>query len=106
MTAEVNTLRNEVDLLQGGDHSNPPPPHPPLSSTSHKKSSSKTKHVGTLPKLEKDLDDVEAVNSNRESLLQSITETELDLNSVNRQIDLVREALRLLIRVRANTVIS
>ncbi|XP_003386665.2 PREDICTED: outer dense fiber protein 2-like [Amphimedon queenslandica] len=42
--------------------------------------------------------DAEQVNTNRESLMQTLTETELDLNSVNRQIDLLKETLRLLIR--------
>lgn len=43
--------------------------------------------------------DAEQVNTNRESLMQTLTEAELDLNSVNRQIDLLKETLRLLIRV-------
>lgn len=52
-----------------------------------------------LTKLLQESQDAALVNSNRESLIQALTEAELDLNSVNRQVDLVKEALRLLIRV-------
>ena len=90
LTAEVNSLRNELRFEQK-EHVK-----------SLKKSPKEAKQhtaTGTLCKLEKELDDVTQINSNRESLLQSITEAELDLNSVNRQIDLVKESLRLLLRV-------
>ena len=93
LTAEVNSLRNELEL-----HRFEQKEHDKSLKKSPKEAKQHTAN-GTLCKLEKELDDVTQINSNRESLLQSITEAELDLNSVNRQIDLVKESLRLLLRV-------
>lgn len=59
---------------------------------------SERKH-SPIAKLLQDTQDAVQVNSNRETLIQTLTEAELDLNSVKRQIDLVKEALRFLIRV-------
>lgn len=57
------------------------------------------KRCSPVAKIRMEAKDASQVNSNREALMQQMTETELDLGVINRQIDLVKEALRLLIRV-------
>lgn len=57
------------------------------------------KRYSPVAKLRMEAEDASQVNSNREALMQQMTEAELDLGAINRQVDLVKEALRLLIRV-------
>lgn len=59
----------------------------------------RARSTSPISKLLAESYDAEQVNTNRESLMQALTETELDLSAVNRQIDLVKETLRILIRV-------
>ena len=59
----------------------------------------RARSTSPISKLLAESYDAEQVNTNRESLMQTLTETELDLSAVNRQIDLVKETLRILIRV-------
>ena len=59
----------------------------------------RARSTSPISKLLAESYDAEQVNTNRESLMQTLTETEFDLSAVNRQIDLVKETLRILIRV-------
>lgn len=57
------------------------------------------KRCSPVAKLRMEVKDASQINANRETLMQQMTGVELDLGVISHQIDLVKEALRLLIRV-------
>lgn len=53
----------------------------------------------SVAQLRIDIQDASQMNINRDIMMKKMLEIELDLGTVNHQIDLVKESLRLLIRV-------
>ena len=53
----------------------------------------------SIAQLKVDIQDTSQMNINRDIMMKKMLEIELDLGTVNHQIDLVKESLRLLIRV-------
>ena len=60
---------------------------------------SRRKLHSSMSHLKEGIDDSSMVNTSRELLLKRILDAELDVGTVNHQMDLLRDSLRLLIRV-------
>ena len=97
LTAEVNSLKTEVQIQRSLRDLEEKELERQASRMSEREDSKK--RYSPVAKLRMEVEDASQVNSNREALMQQMTEAELDLGVINRQVDLVKEALRLLIRV-------
>lgn len=62
---------------------------------------SRRKLHSSMSHLKEGIDDSSMINTSRELLLKRILDAELDVGTVNRQMDLLRDSLRLLIRDRS-----